>query len=98
MYIEAVSRARGEVRETQHHLDVAADKGYIASELFEKLDDGYDHSGRMLERLHQSLSKWSGSIRTGKTIKEDREEYHVGSRIGWQEAEAITAKVMAEFD
>ena len=51
MYLEAINRAMGEVRETQHHLDTAKDKEYLNQERFDELDDGYDHCGRMLERL-----------------------------------------------
>ena len=98
MYIEAVNRAMGEVRETQHHLDTAKDKEYLTQERFNELDDGYDHCGRMLERLHQSLSEWRGSTRTGHTIKEERADYLVDTDSTWQQAEAITLKTMVAFE
>ena len=36
-------------------------------ERFRELDSRYDECGRMLEGLHQSLSNWKGTTRTGKT-------------------------------
>ena len=71
IYIEAINRAMGEVRETQHHLDVAKDKGYLPEPRFRDLDTRYDECGRMLEGLHQSLSEWQGTTRTGKVVRED---------------------------
>ena len=44
-YIEAINRAMGEVRETQHHLDTAKDKHCLTPERFGGLDEGYDHCG-----------------------------------------------------
>ena len=41
IYIEAVNRAMGEVRETQHHLNVACDKGYLDRRRFHT-DRQYD--------------------------------------------------------
>lgn len=32
IYIEAINRAMGEVRETQHHLDVAKEKQYLTEQ------------------------------------------------------------------
>jgi len=39
IHIEAVSRAMGEIKETQHHLDVARDKENLSNERFAELDD-----------------------------------------------------------
>ncbi len=91
MYIEAINRALGEVRETQHHLDVARDKNYLNEERFSGLDLRYDECGRMLEGLHQSLSDWAGTTRTGKVVREDCAAY--GSEPfdpSWSTAVAIT--------
>jgi len=98
MYIEAISRAMGEGRETQHHLDTAKDKGYLTPERFAELDDGYDHCGRMLEKLHQSLSEWRGSVRTGNVVREEHAAYVVNTDQSWQEVETITLKIMREFE
>lgn len=75
IYIESVNRAMGEARETQHHLDVACDKGYLTKTEFNKLDSEYEVCGRMLEALHQSLSRWQGTTRTGDTVREERAPY-----------------------
>ena len=75
IYIEAINRSLGEVRETQHHLDIAKDKGYLDPPSFSELDEAYDHCGRMLEKLHQTLSDWKGTIRTGKIVKEQSSDY-----------------------
>jgi four helix bundle protein len=96
MYIEAINRAMGEVRETQHHLDVAGEKEYLTQGRLDELDDGYDHCGRMLERLHQSLSGWQGSTRTGKKVKEERAEYGTKATPSWQEAVEITTTLNDE--
>lgn len=84
MYIEAINRSLGEIRETQHHLDVAKDKGYLTEPRFAQLEDGYDHCGRMLERLHQALSEWHGTTRTGKALREDGPAYLVDTRPAWE--------------
>jgi hypothetical protein len=88
----------GEVRETQHHIGTAKDKQYLSSERFRELDDGYDHCGRMLEKLHQSLSEWKGSTRTGKLVREARTGYTTDSETGWPAAVEITTKIDAEAE
>jgi len=75
IYIEAINRAMGEVRETQHHLDVAKDKAYLTEEQFTGFDARYDECGRMLEGLHQALSEWRGTTRTGNAVREDHAAY-----------------------
>jgi four helix bundle protein len=96
MYIEAINRAMGEVRETQHHLDTAKAKQYLTPERFAGLDEGYDHCGRMLERLHQSLSEWHGSVRTGHVVQEERADYIVNTDLAWQHVVRITQQIMDE--
>lgn len=93
MYIEAVNRSMGEVRETQHHLDVAAEKGYISKALFRQLDDAYEACGRMLERLQQSLSRWRNSIRTGNSFHDQPETYGHTPYPEWEEALRITQEI-----
>jgi len=97
IYIEAINRSMGEVRETQHHIDVAKDKKYLTSERFQELDEAYDHCGRMLERLHQALSEWKGTTRTGKMVREDSVEYGTHRASDWQAVVKITEDVMEEF-
>lgn len=75
IYIEAINRSLGEVRETQHHIDVAQEKKYLSAKRFQELDDRYDECGRMLEGLHQALSAWRGTTRTGNIVQEDLAEY-----------------------
>jgi len=97
IYIEAINRALGEVRETQHHLDIAHDKGYMPDQRHRELDDGYDYCGRMLERLHQSLSEWRGSIRTpSHTVGEGQPPYG-HQALDWESAVQITLRIMSEF-
>ncbi len=69
IYLEAISRSLGEVRESQHHLAVVKRKGYVATDEYESLESRYDACGRMLEKLHQSLSTWRGSVRQPKSEK-----------------------------
>jgi hypothetical protein len=52
----------------------------------------------MLERLHQSLSEWRGSVRTGHVVQEEHAEYRTGSEGTWQQAVAINLRVMAEYE
>jgi hypothetical protein len=75
IYIEAINRALGEVRETQHHLDMGKRKGYLKADEYGPFDARYDICGRMLEKLHQSLTTWKGSVRTPAVVKEQRADY-----------------------
>jgi len=75
MYIEAINRALGEVRETQHHIHIAKEKNYLTEVRFQDLDARYGECIRMLEGLHQSFSEWAGTKRTGKTVREDCGDY-----------------------
>jgi four helix bundle protein len=91
MYIEAINRALGEMRETQHHINVAYDKGYLTKDRFCDLDSRYDECGRMLEGLHQSLSKWRGTTRTGKVVRENHPTYGFDLTLpDWPEACLLT--------
>jgi four helix bundle protein len=93
VYIEAVNRAMGEVREAQHHLDMAHAKGYLGDKEFGHLDGAYDGCGRMLERLHQALGGWQGSTRTGAEIREETAPYgssRAGTTDGWEAMERVT--------
>lgn len=96
IYIEAVDRAKGEVRETQHHLDMAHAKGYIDASRWAELDTAYEICGKMLERLHDSLSEWRNTTRTGSTVRESVGPYCTHPDEG-ESLVAITASVMAGF-
>jgi four helix bundle protein len=98
IYIEAINRAMGELRETQHHIDVAHEKEYFTQERFAELDSRYDECGRMLEGLHQSLSKWSGTTRTGHVVREAKAAY--GSEFeaaDWDHVTEFTLKHSEEL-
>jgi len=91
IYLESINRSMGEVRETQHHLNMARDKGYLTEERFLGLDDAYDKCGRMLERLHQTLSTWKNSTRTGDVVREERASYTFGiGATDWDRVLAVT--------
>ncbi len=55
IFTECISRAQGEIRETQHHLDVAHHKDYLEKEEFDKLYNEYEECSKMLYRLEKSL-------------------------------------------
>ena len=55
IYLECISRAQGELRETVHHLTMVYRKGYCTRENIEPILQEYDVCGRMLTRLEQSL-------------------------------------------
>jgi four helix bundle protein len=98
VYIEAVNKAMGEARETQHHLDVACEKGYLSPERFQELDAAYGHCGRMLERLHQSLSNWSGTTRTGTEVREPESPYGSAEPpTEWSKSVELTEQVEEEL-
>jgi four helix bundle protein len=98
IYIEAINRSMGEVRETQHHLDVAKDKEYLTADRFHDLDNRYDECGRMLEGLHQALSEWRGATRTGNVVREERAVYGSASaEPSWTEAVSTTERIEEDF-
>lgn len=99
MYIESINRALGEVRETQHHLTIAHDKGYLTDEISQELNSGYGVCIRMLERLHQALSEWRGTTRTGNTVREAGVAYRYDADADdWDSLCTITAQAMSDFD
>ena len=56
-YAQFACNARGSVEEMKYHLILAKDLGYLPSETFEKLKEGYNEVGRMLNGLINSLRK-----------------------------------------
>jgi four helix bundle protein len=98
MYIEAINRAMGEARETQHHLDVAKEKKYLTEQRFAELDSRYDECGRMLEGLHQALSGWAGTTRTGSVVRESPAGYGSDAVLpDWTNAERITLETEGTY-
>jgi len=57
IYIEGISRAQAEIRETKHHLKVAFSKNYLSKEKLEYFLKEYDICGRMLTNLEKSLKQ-----------------------------------------
>jgi len=55
IYLETISRALGEIRETQHHLMVAFRKGYLSREDYERSVGEYNECSRMLRAIEKSL-------------------------------------------
>jgi four helix bundle protein len=97
VYIEAINRSMGEVRETQHHLDTAKEKEYLTTERFAELDAAYERCGRMLERLHEALSEWSGTTRTGEIVQEEEVVYGRRPSLDWEAAMQATEEVDSLF-
>ncbi len=57
IYTECVSRSQGEIRETIHHLEITADKGYIPRSDLTKLTSEYLECSKMLYGLEKALEK-----------------------------------------
>ena len=100
IYLEAISRSKGEIRETQHHLDIAHAKNYLTPSRWSEFDAAYEMCDRMLERLHQKLGDWQGTTRTGEEVREAESEYGVSISQAdeWSTVTRLTETVMAEFD
>lgn len=98
IYLEAINRSKGEVRETQHHLDMAHAKRYLDDTKWAEFNAAYEACDRMLERLHERLSEWRGTTRTGHEVREEAGSYGVGGQSDeWETVARISAEVMAEF-
>jgi len=57
IYLETISRALGEIRETQHHLMIAHRKGYLSSETYKDLVEQYNECSRMLRAIEKAVSQ-----------------------------------------
>ena len=57
IYLEGISRAQGEIRETTHHLKIAYQKKYLDKERLDYFLAQYNICGRMLTNLEKSLIK-----------------------------------------
>jgi hypothetical protein len=70
----------------------------LTEQRFADLDTRYDECGRMLEGLHQSLSEWQGTTRTGKVVREERAAYGSGpGPLDFCQAIDITLQSEEEF-
>ena len=58
IYLEGITRALGEVQETDHHLATAKKREYLTSNQYAHFADGYDQCGKMLKGLHRSLERY----------------------------------------
>ena len=56
-YVQFLYIARGSIEETKYHLILSRDLGYLSSEGFDKLLEGYNEVGRMLNGLINSLKE-----------------------------------------
>ena len=54
-YLHFLSIAKGSVEETKYLLLLAKDLGYVGSESFAELDEGYNQVAKMLNGLSKSL-------------------------------------------
>lgn len=55
IYLECISRAQGELRETKHHLRMAFSRNYISRERLDYYIFNYEECERMLYGLEKSL-------------------------------------------
>ena len=53
--LESISRALGEIRETQHHLMIAWRKGYMTKTTYTSLVGAYIECSRMLRAIERSI-------------------------------------------
>ena len=57
IYLESISRAQGEIRETIHHLNVAHRKDYLQEKPLRDIVGEYEECAKMLYGLEKSLNK-----------------------------------------
>ncbi len=57
VYVEGISRARGEIRETIHHLKMVQRKDYISEEKCNHFVSAYEECSKMLHGLQKALIK-----------------------------------------
>lgn len=57
VYLECISRAFGEIRETKHHLRMAHAKKYLTKERLQYFFNKYEECSKMLYGLEKSLLK-----------------------------------------
>lgn len=59
IYLEGISRAQAEIKETRHHLKMAYWKQYLTKEKLKYFINKYEECSRMLKGLEKSLSKYT---------------------------------------
>jgi four helix bundle protein len=59
VYLQAISRAFGELQETRHHLTVAHRKGYLSAHASRALLGRYAECASMLRGLERSLKRYA---------------------------------------
>lgn len=92
IYMEAINRSLGEVRETEHHVGMSLRKLYVSPGEHNDIMAGYDACGRMLERLSQSLATWRDTKRTGSVVREEPCAYAAtDAGSSWDAVESLTA-------
>jgi four helix bundle protein len=57
IYLESISRAQGEIRETVHHLNIASQKNYLLELELKKFLSEYEECSKMLYGLEKSLNR-----------------------------------------
>ena len=57
IYLEGISRAQGELRETRHHMKIAFKKGYMEQNKSRHLQEKYEECAKMLYGLEKSLGR-----------------------------------------
>jgi 23S rRNA-intervening sequence protein len=57
IYLECISRSKGEIRETRHHLKIAHRKKYLDEERLNEFLSEYESCSKMLYKLEGSLSE-----------------------------------------
>lgn len=55
IYLESISRAQGEIRETKHHLRISFRKGYLGEKQLSDFVRRYEECSKMLFGLGQAL-------------------------------------------
>lgn len=55
IFTETISRAQGEIRETEHHLGIAYKKGYLEKKKLDGYIEKYEECSKMLYGLEKSL-------------------------------------------
>jgi len=55
IYLQTITRALGEIRETQHHLMVVWRKQYLTDGTYKELVEAYNECSRMLRGIQRAL-------------------------------------------
>jgi four helix bundle protein len=98
IYLEAINRSKGEIRETQHHLDMAHAKQYLDQPRWADFDAAYEACDKMRARLHERLGEWRGTTRTGYEVRENSTQPYTSKHADeWAALAKLTADVMDEF-